>query len=578
MADHIRLGGPIDPMDAMFTASHNIDLTRNVKVPEESVGLGDLGADIEETAPIIEEPRKPRGEVVHAKMSDNVQAFDPTTLIPKTEKKDEGANEVYAALDIAIQREKESITARHEALKEKMYEDYLEGEAEKDMTETATINTAAPIASKFIPEDDDDDMEYTEPAKKYSTPEVEDDKNLAEESVKNITPRFKNAPVEEEKPATLSIKKTVTEEIELDEEELDELIDENEAKRAEAMQKQEEEMNDIVEGLKAAAKETIRPTMKTIDLSKFKIGGTPQKISTVIMKAEKEESIADWVMYDSECSVAMSGLTGPELLKLDPDNSNRNRLNTMKDIHKIIYDHVVDSKKVGFDQWMKQTRYSDIDNLYFGLYMATFHGSNFVSYQCPDCKKVFIKDIDFKDMIKYKTPEVEAKVRELMQKPTDNGAIEYNVDLIQVSDKYVFGMKAPSLYNVIIETAGLPDNVLEKYADLIDTITYIDSVYTIDTVNMQLNPVVIPVVKDDPVKSTIKKIKSMYSLLADLSSDEYYMLRGYISKQTEKSSEISYRIPEGKCPDCDKEIPANEDMTAASLLFTRHHLGAFANM
>ena len=95
---------------------------------------------------------------------------------------------------------------------------------------------------------------------------------------------------------------------------------------------------------------------------------------------------------------------------------------------------------------------------------------------------------------------------------------------------------------------------------------------------MQLNPVIIPIVKDDPVKSTIKKIKSMYSLLTDLSSDEYYMLRGYIAKQTDKSTDISYKIPEAKCPVCDKEIPANEDMTAASLLFTRHHLGAFANM
>ena len=578
MADHIRLSGSADPMDSMFTSSHTVDLTRNVKVPDEAVGLGALGGEIETTTPIAEEPaRKPRGEVIHAKMSDNVQAFDPTTLIPKTEKKDEGANEVYAALDIAIKREKESITARHEALKEKMYEDYLEAEAEKefeDENSPVTSNSAA-TASKFINEndDDDDDLYETEDTpKKFSVPETESDEVFSEPVM-----RFTNTPVEE-KPATVSIKKTIHDDFEIDEDELNDDLDDSEEKRAEQIQKQEDEMNDIVEGLKAAAKETIRPSMNTIDLSKFSIGKTGQKISTIIMKKEKEESIADWVMYDSGYSVAMSGLTGPELLKLDPDNSNRNRLNTMKDIHKIIYDHVVDSKKVGFEQWMKQTRYSDIDNLYFGLYMATFHGSNFVSYQCPDCKKVFIKDIDFKDMIKYKSDEVEAKVRELMQKPTDNGAIEYNVDLIQVSDKYVFGMKAPSLYNVIIETAGLPDNVLEKYADLIDTITYIDSIYTIDRVNMQLNPVIIPVVKDDPVKSTIKKIKSMYSLLTDLSSDEYYMLRGYIAKQTDKSSDISYKIPEAKCPDCDKEIPANEDMTAASLLFTRHHLGAFANM
>ena len=132
-------------------------------------------------------------------------------------------------------------------------------------------------------------------------------------------------------------------------------------------------------------------------------------------------------------------------------------------------------------------------------------------------------------------------------------------------------------WGLAIESWRKP-NPIHSYSDLIDTITYIDSVYTIDNVNMQLIPVIIPFVKDDPIKSTIKRIKTLYDILKRLSSDEYYILRGYITKLADTSAELSYKIPAAKCTECDKEIPENTETSASDLLFTRHHLGAFANM
>ena len=337
-------------------------------------------------------------------------------------------------------------------------------------------------------------------------------------------------------------------------------------------------MNQFIEDLKVAAKKSIKPSMRTVDLSTFTISDKGVKASKVILEKEKEQDVGDWVLYDSGHPISMSGLTGPELIKLDPDNSTRNRYNTIKDIYKIIYNHVVDSKKPSFENWMKQTKYTDLDHIYFALYMATFGGSNFISYQCPDCKNVFIKDVKFDDMINYKDDTVKEKVKEILSQSTDVGTVEYNVELVQASDEYAFGMKAPSLYNVVMETAGLPENILEKYADLIDTITYIDSVYMIDYTNNSLIPVNIPVVKDDPVKTTIKRIQTMYDILKKLNSDEYYRLRGYISKLSDTAADITYMIPEAKCPECDTKIEANKEVDASTLLFTRHHLGAFASM
>lgn len=578
----IRIGDTPDPMDSMFTSSHTVDLTRsNTKKNPEAASLQEVidptAAPKEEFLPDeeIATPKQPKktAKAVNAPMNaETVESFDPSTLIPKKEKRDEGVDELFGDLDKAIAREKEEITKRHQELYETMYEEHQDIESgvyEREGYKPSSRDEEVTKASE-----DDDDF--------YEEKEAEEE-TVSEEPKRRVT--FANAEPDDEKeeekeetPKPITIKKTAEEVPSYDDEELESDLKEDEPPKAKTREEQEAEMNQFIEDLKVAAKKSIKPSMRAVDLSTFTISDKGVKASKVILEKEKEQDVGDWVLYDSGHPISMSGLTGPELIKLDPDNSTRNRYNTIKDIYKIIYNHVVDSKKPSFENWMKQTKYTDLDHIYFALYMATFGGSNFISYQCPDCKNVFIKDVKFDDMINYKDDTVKAKVKEILSQSTDVGTVEYNVELIQASDEYAFGMKAPSLYNVVMETAGLPENILEKYADLIDTITYIDSVYMIDYTNNSLIPVTIPVVKDDPVKTTIKRIQTMYDILKKLNSDEYYRLRGYISKLSDTAADISYMIPETKCPECDTKIEANKEVDASTLLFTRHHLGAFASM
>lgn len=608
-----------DPMDSMFTQNVSIDLTRRPeqsdKIPNTPVSLEDLGGDkkvnIEKEAPqppVEEDKPKVKAKAVNATMGQNVQEFDPTTIIPKKEKKDPGVNEIFANLDAAVNREKESITNRMNALEEKMYEDYMDSQVNGDSDPTAAANTTSAsteeVYTRADPEDAESDLysdgeevyeQTTSEANKQFVPYVETSSEKVEEKVEEEHKEVKayvtekESKVEEPKPKVeekneepsvrpFSITKNVNDDLVYDDKELEEDLENASNGAADQQKKQEEEVRDIVDGLKAAAKSTIRPAMPLIDLSKFKIADKGVKASTVILRDTYDPDVADWVMFNTGRPISMTGLTGPELIKLDPDNSTRNRANTIRDIYKIIYDHVVDSKKPSFTDWLKQTKYTDLDHIYFALYMATFGKSNYISYQCPECKTVFIKDdVKFEDMVQYKDDSVKDKVKEILSMSTDNGIINYQVDLVPAGH-YAFGMRSPSLYNVAIETAGLPDSIMDKYSDLIDTITYIDSVYTIDNVNMQLIPVIIPFVKDDPIKSTIKRIKTLYDILKRLSSDEYYILRGYITKLADTSAELSYKIPAAKCTECDKEIPENTETSASDLLFTRHHLGAFANM
>lgn len=607
-----------DPMDSMFTQNVSIDLTRRPeqtdKIPNTPVSLEDLGGDkkvnIEKEDPkssVEEEKPKVKAKAVNATMGQNVQEFDPTTIIPKKEKKDPGVNEIFANLDAAVNREKESITNRMNALEEKMYEDYMDSQVNGDGDPTAASTVSTPTEetyNKADPEDAESDLysdgeevyeQTTSEANKQFVPYVETSSEpekkieeehkevkayVPEEETKSEEPKPIKVEEKKEEPSVkpFSITKNVNDDLVYDDKELEEDLDNASNAAADQQKKQEEEVRDIVDGLKAAAKSTIRPAMPLLDLSKFKIADKGVKASTVILRDTYDPDVADWVMFNTGRPISMTGLTGPELIKLDPDNSTRNRANTIRDIYKIIYDHVVDAKKPSFTDWLKQTKYTDLDHIYFALYMATFGKSNYISYQCPECKTVFIKDdVKFEDMVQYKDDSVKNKVKEILSMSTDNGIINYQVDLVPAG-RYAFGMRSPSLYNVAIETAGLPDNIMDKYSDLIDTITYIDSVYTIDNVNMQLIPVIIPFVKDDPIKSTIKRIKTLYDILKRLSSDEYYILRGYITKLADTSAELSYKIPAAKCTECDKEIPENTETSASDLLFTRHHLGAFANM
>lgn len=552
-----------------------LDLTaRPEDKPKTANKLPDTPIDLTKPEePKTDTPKVNAGNGFGHSMSQDVQAFDPTTLIPKKEIKDEGANELFNALDLAVEREKQEITARHEELAEKMFEEHLNAEDEEEITTEAPSNNSYSQPERYTTETEEEEVETSTDSESYES----DNRYVTFDKEDVVDPADPAEPVEDKKVATI-VRKVSDSTEDVYEDTSDDEEEDEAAAQKKAAEDEQKEVNDIIEGLKSAAKATLKTSHNKIDLEKFKVSKKGVNVTKVIYNDIDRGDVADWVLYGSKVPIAMRGLTGPELIKLDPENSNRSRQNFLKDAYRIIYDKVVDANKPDFITWMKQTKYTDVDNIYFALYMATFNGSNFVSYQCPDCKKVFIKEVNFRDMVKFKDDTVRAKVEELMTHSTDNGEIPYEVERIQVSDKYVFDMKSPSLYNVVYETAGLSQTTLDKYGDLIDTITFIDAVYTIDYTNMQLVPVMIPTVKDNLEKTIANRIKFMYNILRQLSSDEYYAVRGYITKITDQSADISYLIPGAKCPECDKEIPANEETDGQAMLFTRHHLGAFANM
>lgn len=329
---------------------------------------------------------------------------------------------------------------------------------------------------------------------------------------------------------------------------------------------------DMLNELKDAVKQNI-PTIKNrINLKNFKISDTPISAAKVTTFSIADVNQADWVMPNAERVITVKGLSGPELFAMNPQNSNKNRINTFRQIYGIIYKHIVSKKPKTFDEWLKVTRFSDIDHIYAALHRATFAGSNFVHYECPECQHVFIQDYDFEDMVQYRDDKAKTKIHQILN--SGNSTIAgYNVKLSQISDNYVIGLKDPSIWNMVMETAALSEQFLSKYEDLMDTMSFIDSIYVIDRQSQELKPVSFDYDKNDPAKSTARKIMILSEIIRTLSSDNYFDLRNQIAQLFASSNDMTYKIPAAKCPKCGHEF-ADEPTGGMQLLFTRHQLGA----
>lgn len=543
---------------------------------------------------------------------DNVIPVDIDQILPKQEKATVMDNELMNALDMAVDREIESITERHDQLFQAQEKELEEKEAaaeeeamraddefavngtsafvstsNSDLADDMYEDNVAPIIGKRYSAFIDDSMTTEKAVSEVisDTPAIVDDKviiketSIANEVVtteSNSEETAENIPVDIEpvvpelKPISIPV---------LDNVDNDHLFDDDD--------ETENEVNDtpssdeVLEDLKKQVRDRLGiGTIKKLDLSKFSVAQKAISAQKVMKLAvQQHQNAADWVLPSANRSITVTGLSGPEILKLNPENSNRNKINTFRDMYRVIYDHIIDGNKPEFEAWLKITRFADLQHIYFALYMATFGGSNFTNYICPKCNKTFINDIgSFDEMVMYATEEAKAKVRNILKMDSTSSGDKYEANLVAISNQYAVALRTPSIWNVIIETASLSDKFLEAYADQIDLIAYIDTAYLIDQENMNLIPIDTKPDPNDIAKTAGRRIRVMHDLINKLDSQELYALRSAINELDESANDISYKIPGCKCPDCGSDVPGNDQIGPDGMLFTRHQLAAIASM
>jgi hypothetical protein len=513
----------------------------------------------------------------------SITPIDVDAILPRRQQApSEMENRLMADLDLAVERECASITKRQNEIMELQRQEL---EAEQEAAEMRAIEAEDEFAVRGTEASSEEDYNY------------DDDADFSYDTARDTTASHFITPIVDDKDEDVSLPapvdtlpvptipdngtnlKVVKNPSILDNIADEDLFADDEDDVSANSNNVEVDTDALLEDLKKQIKEKASPIRKTLDLSKFTIAKKAISAQKVMKLAVgKHQTVADWVLLNANRPISVTGLSGPDILKLNPNNSNRNRLNTFRDMYRVIYDHLFDGNKPEFEAWLKQTRFIDLQHIYFALYMATFGDSNFVNYSCEKCNKVFIKDVDFRDMVDYADDETRTKVRNILKMDTTSPSKDtYPVDLVQINNSYVFGLRTPSIWNIIIETASLSDQFLEKHSDLIDMVAYIDSIYIIDEENSALIPVDTKPDPNDQAKTAGRRIKAFYDIIRSFSSEEYFALRAKISEYDVDAGKIIYKIPACTCPNCSAEIKENTDITPDSMLFTRHQLAAIGN-
>lgn len=354
--------------------------------------------------------------------------------------------------------------------------------------------------------------------------------------------------------------------------------EENEEDDDEDLEKDERDIQ--FEQLQKELKKKVNPIRKKIDLNSFKISKKPISVSNVLKNTASKVIVADWALFNRNRAISMTEFSGTEINKLNPENSLTNTINTYTNIYTLIYNHIVDANKPKtMEEWLKTVYYKDRNHLYFAIYKASFDRSNYLPYECPHCKHVFVTDdVKIDDMVKYKNDKIKENAKQILEQDTTTEITEIDVVLEQISDNYVFGIKEPSLYEVIFENLTLTDNVRIKYADLLELISYIDSIYLIDHETNELRPVELQVYPNNLAKTVKEKIVKFAKIIESISSDELNTLRAIIAEMdAANADDITYVLPAVTCEKCKKEIE-ERTMAAENMLFTRHQLAAIANI
>ena len=542
--------------------------------------------------PVIDgSPKQPSIKVVNAKFDPSTaKEFDINTLEKRKPEKSEFEKEIMDDLDKAVAREKESITERINAITEMQRKEFDEQMAAKEEAEYKRVETEEQPTVKSSSGDDDidwdnlfdDDEKRTEdkPVKhspitryveedtaQYTIPNMDSepakiDREVEEDDLdgdEDTTTNTIEEVVEDPKPIASS----------------NEISDDLDKDLAAEIGEEVPDTDSIMKRFAENVKERIAPITKRFNLNDFTVGESPITRLDIKMMGLYHVSVADHFLPNAGKIISCSALSGSELMAMNPENSNRSRLNTLKDIYSIMYKHVVSENPKTFDEWLKTTRFNDLEHIYFALYKATFGGSNFMTYECPNkkCQDVFIEDVSFDDMINYADDETKAKMQAIMSSG-DSSITPYEIVKQQISNNLAIGIRNPSIYNVVIEVSGLSDSFLEKYQDLMDIIVFIDNIYYIDYEHQVLEPVDFMPDKNNIAKTIARRIKIIADILRSLPSDNYFELRKAVADAFPSLAGVTYKIPAATCKKCGTQIPERV-IGAQELLFMRHQLGAF---
>lgn len=515
-----------------------------------------------------------------------LKPIDINTIAPKKPEYD--VNEVpvvkaYRELDDAIERKKKETEERIQKAKKEILEAKIEESIKND---TLGENTKQKVEKENLDELFDDQLDSLLNDEEAKVPtNVKEAINVANEQPKVEKPMVNTEPVVMDLPNS--------EENFLDEEsdEEEDILDDSNKEKEEAEMKAKREK--AFEEYKKKVKECISPmyTGKKFDLSKFKIRRKPVTYSKLLAERAFNNSdnksnshISTWILPNSDRTITLSEFKGTDLDSLSTDEENLNSLQRLTRFYSTIYRHVVDpNKPKTLEAWLKSISLLDVGHLNFAVYKASFEQSNYVTEICNN-KKCLSMDLvkhPIMDMVTFKDEETKKKYMDIFNKKENTTPSTLEETPVQINDKYVFGLRFPSIYHSLFESTQISRNVAIKHQALLANMAFINSIYAINEETEELIPIDF---KPDAnsFKTTVEnKFKIIVRVLKELSPDEFAYLQSAIinlsNSQFENPGDITYGYPESKCSKCGATIPATPQSNPISMVFTRLQLTQESN-
>lgn len=376
------------------------------------------------------------------------------------------------------------------------------------------------------------------------------------------------------------------------EEDLEDSVDKTDP--TEEAKRVEEEANQkrLMEQLKGELSKAMQ--FDKINFGEYSIGDKKVSINKAMSHIAKETPTFNQTqtvpLYETGRTISFTPLSGSDIVKMSTDSGD-SRLDVLKKTYSIMYAHdaSINKNEVSFTMWMKTIAAGDLYQLYFGLYKATFAGSNYIAYKCPKCDNFFMVKKDIKEMYEFNegvTEEQKARMKDI----EDHGEVEDNIknkgEMFQVSDNYVVLIHPKTLYNTL-EMEHLDTKFRNKYAAIINVMQYIDKLFYIDKSRKRLIPVDLHPDPESMVKTIKNKCIIIHKFISSITVEQYSALTGklasYNIKEIEASNLIEYHIPEQVCTESyTKEGPKKgqkcthkfkkEIMSPYAMLFTQHQL------
>lgn len=375
-------------------------------------------------------------------------------------------------------------------------------------------------------------------------------------------------PVEEEIPPTPTLPNVLEEDdidLDLDDENKDGISDDERKEAEERLKRLQEEVS-----------KKIKPVKNPIPLNTFKINHKVKRTPSSIFKKALIKNHATWITSGSKRSITITEFTGPEILKINRSLVPEvGRLTWYSNMLNIMYSHIQSSKPKSVNEWAKTTLVSDLDDIYFAIYAATYGTSNINYYDCDKCKHAWMSDSMPLNKF-YKVKDEDKFKNALANNVSSSTANEIEVTLVQVTDDLVFAIRPMTLWNVFHELPIIGDTSYEN----IDILIQIETIYAINMQDSSLEEIDFKSYPD-PDKTIKARYKYVDKFVNSLKPDQVALLVAAITEMNAKyETLVDYIIPETICPECGSHIDAqetaadNSPISGELLLFMRHQLGA----